>query len=202
MRRNLPLLTLTSPTCPSHRVDISRKIMMMLRPSGVHTGSVPGCQIYPVCSEGLLVHFHWGVHGCGACVADECLAPGWIEAVDLNVNAGRNFSLVLLEDDLVEGKLAFETQPVEQNLHGDCGRIDIDGGVAADAKVEGSCLAADLGVVARIAVAVMNADSSEFVVDGFENLLAEEGHVLDDVRVSTRQNGQPWFGVCEMRCKL
>ena len=84
----------------------------------------------------------------------------------------------------------------------DCGRIDIDGGMAADAKVEGSCLAADLGVVARIAVAVMNVDSSELVVDGFENLLAEEGHILDDVGISTRQNSQSGFSVCEVRCKL
>jgi hypothetical protein len=87
-------------------------------------------------------------------------------------------------------------------LHGDCGRIDIDGGVAADAKVEGSCLAADLGVVARITVAVMNADSSELVVNGFENLLAEEGDVLDDVRVSACQDSQSGFSVCEVRCKL
>ena len=58
--------------------------------------------------------------------------------------------------------------------------------MAANAKVEGNCIAADLGVVAALAVAVMNVDSSELVVDGFENLLAEEGHILDDVGISTR----------------
>ena len=48
----------------------------------------------------------------------------------------------------------------------------------------------------------MNVDSSELVVDGFENLLAEEGHILDDVGISTRQNSQSGFSVCEVRCKL
>ena len=115
---------------------------------------------------------------------------------------GRRKRQTSFKNHLVKLKLGFKTEPVEELRECSCRNVNICRGMAANAKVEGSCLATDLGVVARITVAVMNADSSELVVNGFENLLAKEGHILDDVRVSACQDSQSGFSVCEVRCKL
>jgi len=118
-------------------------------------------------------------------VADEGLAPRRVEAIDLDVNAGRDVLRVGLEDHLVEGQVGLQTQPVEEG--GDAHRrqgVDVGRGVAVDEQVEGLGLAADGGVVAGIAVAVVNVDGSELRTDGLEDLLAEVLRVQDEAVVA------------------
>ena len=142
------------------------------------------------------------VVGCRPGVADEGLAPRRVEAIDLDVNAGWDVLCVGLEDDLVELQAGLQAQPVEEG--GDAHRwqgVDVGRGVAVDEQVEGLGFAADGGVVAGIAVSVVNVDGSELRTDGLEDLLKRY------FAFRTRRSSQPstpssWSSKCSVSCAM
>lgn len=95
-----------------------------------------------------------------------------------------------LEDDLVESQAGLEAQPVEQGGDGHRWQgVDIGCGVAVGEQVEGRGLAADGGVVAGAAVADVDMDGSKLLANGIEDLLAEEGGMIDEAGIAARRAG-------------